>query len=104
MSLMRKKVHDCACWMHVLHCRYFVSFVEQFHFHQALCKEAGFKGPLYECDIYNSTKAGHKLRYYHPLTRYLTKAMMEFVYDKVVNSVEKGGILVTSVFSLFHNF
>ncbi|NWR92221.1 ACE enzyme, partial [Furnarius figulus] len=38
--------------------RYFVSFVIQFQFHQALCKEAGHTGPLHTCDIYQSKKAG----------------------------------------------
>ncbi|XP_037347809.1 angiotensin-converting enzyme isoform X1 [Talpa occidentalis] len=42
--------------------RYFVSFVLQFQFHQALCKEAGQTGPLHHCDIYESTKAGAKLK------------------------------------------
>ncbi|XP_054986975.1 angiotensin-converting enzyme isoform X2 [Sorex araneus] len=42
--------------------RYFVSFVLQFQFHQALCKEAGHQGPLHQCDIYQSTKAGDMLR------------------------------------------
>ncbi|ERE69255.1 angiotensin-converting enzyme-like isoform 1 [Cricetulus griseus] len=43
--------------------RYFVSFILQFQFHQALCKEAGHQGPLHQCDIYQSTQAGAKLRY-----------------------------------------
>ncbi|XP_060637297.2 angiotensin-converting enzyme isoform X1 [Anolis sagrei] len=38
--------------------RYFVSFVIQFQFHQALCKAAGHTGPLHKCDIYNSQAAG----------------------------------------------
>ncbi|XP_063259700.1 angiotensin-converting enzyme [Prinia subflava] len=38
--------------------RYFVSFVIQFQFHQALCDAAGHKGPLHTCDIYQSQKAG----------------------------------------------
>lgn len=42
--------------------RYFVSFILQFQFHQALCKEAGHQGPLHQCDIYQSTRAGAKLR------------------------------------------
>lgn len=42
--------------------RYFVSFILQFQFHQALCKEAGHQGPLHQCDIYQSTKAGDTLR------------------------------------------
>ncbi|KAM9006207.1 angiotensin-converting enzyme isoform X2 [Sarcophilus harrisii] len=42
--------------------RYFVSFVLQFQFHKALCAEAGYSGPLHYCDIYQSQKAGDKLR------------------------------------------
>ncbi|NXD26865.1 ACE enzyme, partial [Spelaeornis formosus] len=38
--------------------RYFISFVIQFQFHQALCDAAGHKGPLHTCDIYQSKAAG----------------------------------------------
>ncbi|NWS81100.1 ACE enzyme, partial [Toxostoma redivivum] len=38
--------------------RYFVSFVIQFQFHQALCDAAGHQGPLHTCDIYQSKEAG----------------------------------------------
>lgn len=38
--------------------RYFVSFVIQFQFHQALCTAAGHTGPLHTCDIYQSKEAG----------------------------------------------
>lgn len=38
--------------------RYFLSFIIQFQFHKALCDAAGFKGPLYECDIYGNKEAG----------------------------------------------
>ncbi|GAB1609324.1 angiotensin-converting enzyme-like [Argonauta hians] len=41
--------------------RYFVAHIIQFQFHEALCKEAGFKGELHHCDIYKSKKAGTKL-------------------------------------------
>uniref|UniRef100_A0A6Q2XA23 Angiotensin-converting enzyme n=1 Tax=Esox lucius TaxID=8010 RepID=A0A6Q2XA23_ESOLU len=41
--------------------RYFVSFIIQFQFHQALCKAANHKGPLHECDIYRSKEAGKLL-------------------------------------------
>uniref|UniRef100_A0A8C2RR85 Angiotensin-converting enzyme n=1 Tax=Capra hircus TaxID=9925 RepID=A0A8C2RR85_CAPHI len=41
--------------------RYFVSFVIQFQFHQALCQAAGHQGPLYKCDIYQSKEAGKLL-------------------------------------------
>lgn len=40
--------------------RYFLSFIIQFQFHKALCDAAGFKGPLYLCDIYGSKDAGAK--------------------------------------------
>ena len=42
-------------------CRYFVSFVIQFQFHQALCQAAGHQGPLHKCDIYQSKEAGKLL-------------------------------------------
>ncbi len=42
--------------------RYFLSFIYQFQFHRALCKAAGFTGPLDQCSIYQSTAAGQKLR------------------------------------------
>lgn len=42
-------------------CRYFVSFIIQFQFHQALCQAAGHQGPLHKCDIYQSKEAGKLL-------------------------------------------
>ncbi|XP_072023763.1 angiotensin-converting enzyme-like [Amphiura filiformis] len=42
--------------------RYFVSYLIQFQFHRALCKEAGFEGPLHECNIYESKEAGNALK------------------------------------------
>ena len=38
--------------------RYFLAAVLQFQFHRALCKKAGFTGPLNECSIYNNKAAG----------------------------------------------
>ncbi|XP_005402269.1 PREDICTED: angiotensin-converting enzyme-like isoform X2 [Chinchilla lanigera] len=38
--------------------RYFLSLVLQFQFHEALCNASGHVGPLHQCDIYNSKKAG----------------------------------------------
>ncbi|KAJ8284556.1 hypothetical protein COCON_G00034060 [Conger conger] len=38
--------------------RYFVSFIIQFQFHQALCNAANHVGPLHTCDIYKSKAAG----------------------------------------------
>jgi peptidyl-dipeptidase A len=40
--------------------RYFLSFIVQFQFQQALCDTAGFKGPLSECSIYGNEDAGRK--------------------------------------------
>jgi len=42
--------------------RYFLAAILQFQFHRALCREAGFNGPLYQCSIYSNKKAGEKLR------------------------------------------
>ncbi|XP_072527329.1 angiotensin-converting enzyme 2 [Salminus brasiliensis] len=42
--------------------RYFTRTIYQFQLQDALCKEAGHLGPLYKCDITNSTDAGNKLR------------------------------------------
>ena len=43
--------------------RYFVSFVVQFQFYEAMCKEAGAvpAAPLYKCDFNANTAAGLKL-------------------------------------------
>lgn len=40
--------------------RYFLSFIIQFQFHQALCEAAGFEGPLSECSVYGNEAAGRK--------------------------------------------
>ncbi|MEP6569470.1 MAG: M2 family metallopeptidase [Acidobacteriota bacterium] len=42
--------------------RYFLAAILQFQFHRALCREAGFKGPLYQCSIYGNKQAGAKLK------------------------------------------
>jgi len=42
--------------------RYFVADVLQFQFHRALCKAAGYTGPLHRCSIYGNAAAGAKLR------------------------------------------
>jgi peptidyl-dipeptidase A len=41
--------------------RYFLAAILQFQFHRALCREAGFNGPLYQCSIYGNKQAGEKL-------------------------------------------
>ena len=42
--------------------RYFLAHILQFQFHRALCREAGFTGPLHRCSIYGNKKAGEKLK------------------------------------------
>lgn len=42
--------------------RYFLASILQFQFHRALCREAGFNGPLHQCSIYGNKKAGEKLK------------------------------------------
>jgi peptidyl-dipeptidase A len=42
--------------------RYFLAAILQFQFHRALCREAGFNGPLYQCSIYGNKEAGEKLK------------------------------------------
>jgi len=46
----------------VPYARYFLAAILQFQFHRALCREAGFNGPLYQCSIYGNKKAGEKLK------------------------------------------
>jgi peptidyl-dipeptidase A len=41
--------------------RYFLARLLQFQFHQAACKQAGWKGPLHRCSIYGDEKVGEKL-------------------------------------------
>jgi peptidyl-dipeptidase A len=41
--------------------RYFVARILQFQFQRALCREAGYSGPLHRCSIYNNKVAGKKL-------------------------------------------
>lgn len=40
--------------------RYFLADILQFQFYKALCDEAGYKGPLYECSFYGNKAAGAK--------------------------------------------
>lgn len=42
--------------------RYFLAHILQFQFHRALCKEAGYTGPLNRCSIYGNKAAGEKLK------------------------------------------
>ena len=52
------KYHIAA---NVPYARYFLAFILEFQFHRALCKEAGYTGPLHRCSIYGNRAAGAKL-------------------------------------------
>jgi len=41
--------------------RYFLAHIYQFQFHRALCRAAGFTGPLHRCSIYGNKAAGERL-------------------------------------------
>ncbi|HEU0012312.1 MAG TPA: M2 family metallopeptidase [Longimicrobium sp.] len=41
--------------------RYFLARVLQFQFYRALCREAGYSGPLHRCSFYGSREAGARL-------------------------------------------
>lgn len=41
--------------------RYFLSYILQFQFQQALCDAAGYRGPLHGCSIYGNHQAGERL-------------------------------------------
>jgi len=40
--------------------RYFLAFIYQFQFYRALCKEAGYSGPLNRCTFFDSKQAGER--------------------------------------------
>lgn len=42
--------------------RYFLAHILQFQFHRALCREAGYQGPLHLGSVYNNKAAGDRLR------------------------------------------
>jgi peptidyl-dipeptidase A len=42
--------------------RYFLSYVLEFQFYRAMCREAGHRGPLYRCSFFGSKEAGRKLQ------------------------------------------
>jgi len=41
--------------------RYFLAHILQFQFQRAMCKEAGYTGPLHRCSIYDNKAVGAKL-------------------------------------------
>ena len=42
--------------------RYYLARIMQYQFHEALCNEMDFEGPLHECSIYNNPEVGIKIR------------------------------------------
>ena len=52
------KYHVAA---NVPYARYFLATILQFQFHRALCKTAGYTGPLNRCSIFDNKAAGAKL-------------------------------------------
>jgi peptidyl-dipeptidase A len=52
------KYHVAA---NVPYTRYFLARVLQFQFYRAMCREAGFQGPLHHCSFYGNKAAGAKL-------------------------------------------
>lgn len=52
------KYHVAA---NVPYTRYFLARILQFQFYRAMCREAGFNGPLYRCSFYGNKAAGTKL-------------------------------------------
>jgi len=46
----------------VPYARYFLAHILQFQFHRAMCRDAGYKGPLNRCSIYGDKQVGEKLK------------------------------------------
>src|SRR5215471_20395693 len=53
------KYHVAA---NVPYARYFLADILQFQFHRAMCREAGYKGPLNRCSLYGNKQVGEKLK------------------------------------------
>ncbi len=53
------KYHVAA---NVPYTRYFLATILEFQFHRALCRAAGYTGPLYRCSVYDNKAAGAKLQ------------------------------------------
>jgi len=41
--------------------RYFLAHILEFQFYRAMCREAGYQGPLHRCSFYNNKAAGARL-------------------------------------------
>ena len=76
--------------------RYFLSFIIQFQFQKALCDAAGFKGPLYECDIYGNKDAGKK--YMEMLSAGASKPWQETL-EKLTGTRQMDAAAITEYFA-----
>ena len=45
----------------VSYTRYFIARILQFQFHRAMCRIAGYEGPLHRCSIYDNPEVGERL-------------------------------------------
>jgi peptidyl-dipeptidase A len=65
-SSSSEKDFDAGAKYHVAanvpYARYFIADILQFQFHRALCREAGYQGPLNRCSIYGNKQVGEKLK------------------------------------------
>ncbi len=52
------KYHVAA---NVPYTRYFLAQILEFQFHRAVCRDAGYSGPLHRCSIYGNQQVGQKL-------------------------------------------
>jgi peptidyl-dipeptidase A len=46
----------------VPYARYFLAHILQFQFHRAMCRDAGYKGPLNRCSVYGNKQVGENLK------------------------------------------
>ena len=53
------KYHVAA---NVPYARYFLAAILQFQFHRAMCRQAGFQGPLHRCSVYGNKEVGARLK------------------------------------------
>lgn len=42
--------------------RYFLAYILQYQFHEAMCESAGHEGPLHTCSVYGNKEAGDRLK------------------------------------------
>jgi peptidyl-dipeptidase A len=59
--------------------RYFLARVLQFQFYRALCREAGYTGPLHRCTFFGSKEAGAKLE--HMLEAGMSQPWQQTLYE-----------------------